>query len=206
MVTAGGIAFITPTHFYHIPMKLRYPALALAAVLATALAQSPAPQPAPAPDPNATNSNKRVNDAENRTGFWDCAVPGGNFTISLGKIASVSIHEFTVTGGRVTEVNVDTEGSVCARFYFMEPISVGGALSGAQLVKERANELAEAVADRTGTDKVWKKVVKDYPLATHAHTVEYRLQSREDVAAIHASVKTAWTSGRGRNIRIVDAQ
>ncbi len=188
-------------------MKLRYPAIALAAVLATALAQSPAPQqPAAAPDPNANNSNKRVNDGDNRTSFWDCSVPGGNFTIALGKIASVSIHEFSVAGGRVTEVNVDTDGSVCARFYFMEPMSVGGALSGTQVVKDRLTEVAETLTDRTGTDKVWKKVVKDYPLATHAHTVEYRLQSAADVAAIHVSVKAAWTSGRGRNIRIVDAQ
>jgi hypothetical protein len=188
-------------------MKLRYPALVLAAAIAAALAQAPQPaQPQPPANPNTGSTNQRVSDAENRTQFWDCAVPGGNFTIALGKIASVSIHEFAMTGGRVTEVNVDTEGSVCARFYFMEPATVGGAFSGTQVVKERLNELAENVADRTGTDKVWKKVIKDYPLATHAHVVEYRLQSREDVAAIHASVKGAWTSGRGRNIRIVDVQ
>lgn len=191
-------------------MKARSIAIAFAAVLATALAQNPAPQnPAPGSPQNPNgqqNQNQRVNDAENRTGFWDCTVPGGNFTIALGKIASVSIHEFNLTGGRVTEVNVDTEGSVCARFYFMEPMRAGGAFSATEVVKERLTDLAENAAERTGTDKVWKKVQKDYPIATHAHTVEYRLQSRDDLAAIHASVKAAWMTGRGRSIRIIDAQ
>lgn len=192
-------------------MKLRFLALSLAAVMATALAQNPAPQsPTPQnpaqPNNNNGSGNQRVNDGENRTGFWDCTVPGGNFTIALGKIASVSIHEFNLTGGRVTEVNVDTEGSVCARFYFMEPLKLGSTLSATEVVNERLNEVADQAAERTGTDKVWRKVQKDYPIATHAHTVEYRLQSKEDLQAIHGSVKGAWMSGRGRSIRVVDAR
>ena len=192
-------------------MKLRILALSLTAVLATAIAQTPAPQnPAgTGTNPNSNppgSSNQRVNDAENRTGFWDCTVAGGNFTIALGKIASVSIHEFNITGGRVVEVNVDTEGSVCARFYFLEPLKAGGAFSATEVIKDRLTEVADTAADRTGSDKVWRKVQKDYPIATHAHTVEYRLQSREDLAAIHSSVKGAWMTGRGRSIRIIDAQ
>ncbi len=186
-------------------MKLRLSALLLSAAVLTALAQNP---PAQSPQPgNGNNSNnQRVNDAENKIGFWDCIVTGGNYTIALGKIASVSIHEFNVTGGRVTEVNVDTEGSVCARFYFMEPMKIGGALSATEVVKERLTEVADSAADRTGTDKAWRKVQKDYPIATHAHTVEYRLQFKEDLYAIHGSVKGAWMSGRGRTIKIVEPQ
>jgi hypothetical protein len=178
-------------------MKLRLIALSLAAVIATALAQNPT-------GPGTTPASR--SDGENKTVFWDCSVPGGNFTIALGKIASVSIHEFNITGARVTEVNVDTEGSVCARFYFIEPIKIGGALSATEIVKDRVTDVADTVADRTGTDKVWRKVQKDYPIATHAHTVEYRLQSKEDLTAIHGSVKSAWMNNRGRTIKIVDAQ
>lgn len=191
-------------------MKLRLLALPLtaAAIVVTALAQNPNANPGGGNNNNNNNSQsnqgQRVNDAENKINFWDCQVPGGNYTIALNKISSVSIHEFNVTGGRVTETNVDTEGSVCARFYFMEPIKVGGALSAADLAKERITELADSAADRTGTDKVWRKVQKDYPLATHAHTVEYRLQYKEDVQAIHASIKGAWMTGRGRTIRVVE--
>ncbi|HWB07090.1 MAG TPA: hypothetical protein VG796_28965 [Verrucomicrobiales bacterium] len=186
-------------------MKMRLLALCFVAAVATAIAQIPNNVPGN-PAGTGNNPGTKATDAENKTGFWDCSVPGGNFTIALGKIASVSIHEFNITGARVTEVNVDTEGSVCARFYFIEPIKIGGALSAAEVAKERITELADTAADRTGTDKVWRKVQKDYPLATHAHTVEYRLQSKDDVSAIHASAKGAWMSGRGRTIKIVDAQ
>ena len=187
-------------------MKLRLLALPLAAAAAivTALAQNPAPQ-TPAPNTTApANNNGRVNDAENRLGFWDAILPGGNFTIALGKISCVAVHEFNTTGGRVTEVNVDTDGSMCARFYFMEPLKIGGAFSGTEVVKERLNDVADTVADRTGSDKVWKKVQKDYPIATHAHTVEFRLQFKEDLYTIHTSVKSAWMSGKGRTIKITE--
>ena len=68
-------------------MKLRLLALSLVAVIATALAQNP-PQPPQTPPPNNPGNNQRVNDAENRISFWDCTVPGGNFTIALSKISS----------------------------------------------------------------------------------------------------------------------
>ena len=184
-------------------MKLRLQAVLLSAVVVTALAQNPPPQ---TPQPNSTPpANQRVNDAENKIHFWDCIVPGGNYTIGLGNIASVSIHEFNVTGGRVTEVNVDTSGSVCARFYFMEPLKIGSTFSATEVVKERITEAADTVAERTGTDKAWRKVQKDYPIATHAHTVEFRLQFKEDLYAIHGSVKGAWMTGRGRTIKVIEA-
>jgi hypothetical protein len=176
--------------------------LALASAALCAHAQSPNPQP-PA-NQNPQNAPQGVNDAENRIGFWDCTLPGGNFTIALGKICSVSIHEYAVTGGRVTEAVIDTEGSVCARFYYMEPLNAGSNLAITGVVKERLNQVLETAADRTGTDKVWKKVQKDYPLATHAHTVDFRLQSAANLQAIFNSAKTAWLSGRGRSIRIAE--
>jgi hypothetical protein len=145
-------------------------------------------------------------DAPNKTPFWDCTVPGGNFTIALGKIASVSIHEFNVVGARITEVNVDSEGSVCARFYFQEPLKVGGALSATEVIKERVTDIADTAADRTGTDKIWRRVQKDYPVATHAHTVEYRVQTKEELTAIHRSAKTAWMNGQGRTLTIMDEE
>ena len=170
-----------------------------AALTLMAMAQNPGNQPT-----QGQQNNPQVNDAENRTGFWDCSVPGGNYTIALGKISSVGIHEYAVPGGRVTELVVDTEGSVCARFYYMEAANVGGNLAVSGIVKERLNDVLEQAADRTGTDKVWRKVQKDYPLATHAHTVDFRLQSLANLQAIHGSVKGAWMSGRGRSIRIVE--
>jgi hypothetical protein len=186
-------------------MKFRLLAILASAGLVTAIAQQNG-NPAPPAADQASQATPRATDQENRTHFWDCTAPGGNYTVSLGSITSVSVHEFSVTGGRVTELNVDTSGSVCARFYFMEPVKAGSALSATELVKERATEVADTLAERTGTEKTWRKVVKDYPLATHAHTVEYRLQFKEDVSAIHSSVKSAWMSGRGRSIVVVEGK
>jgi hypothetical protein len=41
-------------------------------------------------------------------------------------------------------------------------------------------------------------VVKNYPDTTHARTIEYRIQSEEELGALYGSLRTAWESGRGR--------
>ena len=141
-----------------------------------------------------------LTDAEAQNSFWDCTLPGGNYTVLLNKISVVSLHEFNLPGGRVTELNIVTEGDALARFYFMEAALPGGGTAAAEVAKTRLTELAETAADRTGTDKTWQKVQKDYPLATHAHTIEFRLQTKADLTALHASAKRAWMTGKGRTI------
>ena len=66
-----------------------------------------------------------VTDQESPNNFWDCTLPGGNYTVALNRISVVSLHEFNLTGGRVTEMNIVTEGAGLARFYFMEPALPG---------------------------------------------------------------------------------
>jgi hypothetical protein len=51
--------------------------------------------------------------------------------------------------------------------------------------------LTEA-ASRAGVDEPWKKVVKNYPTTTHAHTVEYRVDTREQLNKIFESAETAF--------------
>ena len=63
--------------------------LSLAALISGGLtwfaqAQAPA-QPAATPAP----ASDRVKDEETKNGWWDCTLPGGNYTIALGKITSV---------------------------------------------------------------------------------------------------------------------
>lgn len=162
----------------------------LAALSCVAPAQPAAPTPAPAVP--------GVSEQEVPNNFWDCTLPGGSYTVALNKISVVSLHEFNLPGGRVTEMNIVTEGAGLARFYFMEAALPGG--STAEAAKARVTELANLAADRTGTEKIWQKVLKDYPLATHAHTIEYRLQTKAEILALHASAKGAWMTGRGRKI------
>ena len=56
--------------------------------------------------------------------MWRCELPGGIYEVALRSIISVSSHEYIVDGAaRVTEVNVDTNGSMVVRFYLLEPIT-----------------------------------------------------------------------------------
>lgn len=158
----------------------------LTALAGFAFAQQQTPSPAPPPD---------------RPGFWRAELEGGTYTVALGSIASVSIHEYLVEqAARVTEVVIDTMGSVQARFYFIEPnlpdAPGGVGQSAIDLVKDRT----AMALDRTGTD-AWKKVVKSYPAATHAHTVEYRLGSKETLQRLFRDVEACWMNGRGHTFK-----
>ena len=42
----------------------------------------------------------------------------------------------------------------------------------------------------------WQKVIKSYPTTTHAHTVEYRLSSKDQVNALFTSVETAFRTNK----------
>jgi len=151
-------------------------------------AQNPSESPTPA-------------DSAPDRGVWRAELPGGTFVAALSAITTVSTHEYVVDGAaRVTEVSVGLIGSVQARFYFIEPNTPeapgGIGQSTINFVQEKMTE----AADRTGTD-VWKKVVKKYPEATHAHTVEYRLDSKQTLAKLFKSVESAWMRGRGATFK-----
>ena len=55
---------------------------------------------------------------------WKCKLPGGVYEVAVNAMLAVSTHEYLVDGvARVTEVNVDTTGSLLARFYYLEPLT-----------------------------------------------------------------------------------
>ena len=65
-----------------------------------------------------------VNDDENRKRRWECSLPGGEYSVNLGAITSVSKHSYVLDGTLlVTEATVDTTGTALARFYYIEPIT-----------------------------------------------------------------------------------
>src|SRR5688500_18733183 len=163
------------------------------AFVSPVLAQQPTPQASPTP-PDAGGSNNGP--------FWRCVLPGGVFMVPVRMITSISAHEFVVDGvARVAEVNVATYGSVLARFYFIEQIDpttpVGVGQSAINVLQDKLKE----GADRTGQDELWRKVVKNYPGATHAHTVEYRLDSRKDLMDLFESAEEAWMRNRTREFK-----
>jgi len=139
--------------------------------------------------------------------FWECRLPGGTYIVRVSAISSVSTHEYLVDGTtRVTEVTVASDSSVVARFYHIElpipksPVGVG------QSLIDHAKERIEQTAERFDDAPVWQRVVKSYPLATHAHTVEYRIVKKKDTERIFKSLRSSIKSGIGRILKISDKE
>lgn len=175
----------------------------LLAVIATAMhAQTPSVAPQAAPAAPA------IDDLETTNNRWDCSLPGGNFTVAVGSFISTSIHQFVVPmptstaspaplPTRVHEVNIATNGSLSVRFYYVEVATAGSGLNVAKTALDAVNAVGTEAANRTGTLKTWQMVQKDYPHATHAHTVEFRVDSLEQLNRLYGSVKRSWINGKG---------
>ena len=153
--------------------------------------QTPAPPATPTPTGNNTVMP-----------MWRCTLPGGNYSVALRSIVSVSTHEYLVDGvARVTEVNIDTTGSLLARFYYIEPAIPNSPLGLGTATLEKAQQLLIEGAERTGQD-AWKKVVKNYPTTTHSRTVEYRLTNRDQINAIFASAEEAFRLNKNTTMKV----
>lgn len=133
---------------------------------------------------------------------WRAELPGGTYTVALRAITSVSLQEYVVDNvGRVTELNIDTSGNALARFYYVEPLTPESPMGVGQSTINKVQEMAEEAADRTGQSEVWKRVVKNYPTTTHAHTIEYRVDSREKLEKLFRSADNAFRNMRPDTVR-----
>ena len=152
--------------------------------------QQASPTPAPTPPPGGQ-------------AVWRCESPGGIYEVSLRAIVSVSSHEYVVDGtARVTEVNVDTNGSMAVRFYYLEPVTATSPFGIGQATLDKAQELAKEALDRGGQGDVWKRVMKSYPTTTHARTIEYRIESKAQIQKLFESAETAFRFGRNTTFKV----
>jgi len=144
-----------------------------------------------------------VLDASAQAAFWRCELPGGVYMVSLPTVASVSTHEYVVDGvARVTEFTVATNSAVVARFYYLEPMVPKSPVGMGQSVLDKVQQRAEEAAGRAGVEEVWKKVVKNYPLTTHAHTVEYRVDSLDQIKKLQRSLEDAWRKNQDTQLKL----
>ncbi len=143
-----------------------------------------------------------INDDENRKRRWECSLPGGEYSVNLGAITSVSKHSYVLDGTLlVTEATVDTTGTALARFYYIEPITKDTTFNALARIQKRAEELRNRGQSRTGT-KADEMAQKSYPTTTHARTIEFRIMNEVELNALYRSLYQAWTSGKGRTFRI----
>ncbi len=182
-------------------MRLSPCSLAVLAAVGLADVCLPATGRAQRGNPGATpvaSPTGSVAPTQNR--FWRCELPGGVYLVALNNIQSVSTHEYIVDGAaRVTEVTIATNSSVEGRFYYLEPVTPSAVGATLQQLQQHVQDLAASHV--SPDDKVWEKVIKSYPATTHAHTVEYRLTSRENLQQLYASLEQAWMTGRGAALK-----
>ena len=132
-----------------------------------------------------------------RVAQWRCQLQGGYFAVAVQEMVSVSMHEYIVDGSaRVTEANIDTKGNALVRFYHIEPLTPQSPLAVGQTVINKVEDLRKELAQRTGQEEVWKKVVKTYPVSTHAHTIDYRIESKETLRKLVESADLALKHAR----------
>ena len=164
--------------------------LALAFLPLPLFAQAPAATP---PTTSATTANITL---------FRAKLPGGTYEVAVRSIVAVTSHEYLVDGvARVTEVNIDTNGSLLARFYYLEPTAPNSPLGLGQATIDKAQELLKQAAEKTGQD-VWKKVVKNYPTTTHARTVEYRVVEKDQLNKIYEAAEEAFRLQKNKSVTI----
>jgi hypothetical protein len=133
--------------------------------------------------------------------LWKAELPGGEYLVARNAINAVSTQQYILDGvARVTEVNISTTGVFQPRFYYLEMIATDAAANvpGAQPIVDAAQTAAHSVVDNAvpSDQQPWAKVVKNYPTTTHAGTIEFRLDTKEQLAKLFESVKRTWLTGR----------
>jgi hypothetical protein len=73
-----------------------------------------------------------------------------------------------------------------------------------QSALDKVQELANEASGRLnpGDEPPWEKVVKSYPTTTHAHTVEYRLDSLDDLQNLFNSAEQAFRMNQNTEIML----
>lgn len=173
-------------------MKYALAAISLLPMLPLAALGQATASPSPTPYPS-------------RAPMWRCDLPGGTYEVAIRNMISVSIHDYVVDAvARVTEMNVETAGSTEVRFYYLEPITPTSPVGVGQSTIDKVQELANEAAGRInpGDQPPWEKVVKTYPATTHAHTVEFRLDTKEDLQTLFNSAEQAFRQNQNTEIML----
>lgn len=123
-------------------------------------------------------------------------------------VQSISKQEYVTATFRVTEINIVTQGTALLRIYHSRPLRAGelqqalgesmnsaGVPGGSSIIQRPLPPQVQAMADRaSGAAEVATStaVMKEYPIATHAHTIEYRIGSLDELLELHDELKKHW--------------
>lgn len=122
-------------------------------------------------------------------------------------VIAISKQEYVTAAFKVLELNIVTDGPALLRIYYsraLRPGELANALGSAarssglpatSIVQTPLPPQVKAMAERSAkvTDTATSQtVIKEYPLATHAHTFEFRVSSRNELLALHDALKEHW--------------
>ena len=129
--------------------------------------------------------------------YWEANIKEGNYTVHLNNVVSISYQTYSLDGvAIVDEVIIDTRGQSLVRFYYLEPIvEPNKSKKPVDHLTKPISELADHAKKRTNED-IKGMVMKDYPMTTHAKTVEYRLKSKKSLQSLHGSIVRTWLYGK----------
>ena len=128
---------------------------------------------------------------------------------SGNSVVAVSMQEYQAGPFLVTEVSMDLNGGVTQlRLYHTERMSetelesrAKGALDKAtdgatsdMKVPQPVRRYGDKVAERINkTQPDYERVIKDYPVTTHAHTIEYKVAHKEEHKAFFTAFSPVYT-------------
>lgn len=153
-----------------------------------------------------TTANQKTEDSVQQNRFWQASVGGGHYMVAIDRISAISRHKYLLDGSIVVdEVTVDAVGQALVRYYFLSPLTdtmkgTGTGAAAARLV-DRGREIIERASDITGSN-AQNMVIKKFPETTHAKSIEFRVDSAEELTALYNSLRTAWETGHGRKFTI----
>ncbi|MFT4901164.1 MAG: hypothetical protein ACI81V_000431 [Lentimonas sp.] len=130
-----------------------------------------------------------------------------SFYAKESSVLSISKQDYITTGFAVLEINITTSGNALLRIYHSRALTPGefqSALadgvdaavgtrssiirsplpSSIEPILNRPAAVAEVMTSNT--------VVKDYPLTTHAKTIEYRVSKRSELIAFYDALEQHW--------------
>lgn len=127
-------------------------------------------------------------------------------------VLSISKQEYVTAAFKVLEVNIVTSGPALLRIYHSRTLKPGelqtalgndadaSGVPGSSIIQKSLSPGIQKIADRAAevADSITgDNVFKEYPTATHAHTVEFRLASRNELISLHDELKKHWFNEPG---------
>ena len=122
------------------------------------------------------------------------------FYALVPSVRSISIHKYVTSTYKVTELNVDTGNASLLRIYATEPIAQT-IISEIQNKSNQFNQLPIQKNPFEKLDPIKEKaldalplpvVFKEYPVTTHAKTIEYQLSTSGQVQELYTALRDNW--------------